>query len=114
MHLRKATRYLKDVKAKKQIVPFRKYHGGVGRKAQVSMCVCVCMRMNIHTKHNCELVLLVRCVGTDICTAVGTSGQLSSVDVCCLVSYPCRPRTTMLLAPKGAGRARVLKYSCSS
>ena len=34
MHLRKATRYLKDVKAKKQIVPFRKYHGGVGRKAQ--------------------------------------------------------------------------------
>lgn len=38
MHLRKATRYLKDVKAKKQIVPFRKYNGGVGRKAQVNTC----------------------------------------------------------------------------
>lgn len=34
MHLRKATRYLKDVIAKKQIVPFRRYSGGVGRKAQ--------------------------------------------------------------------------------
>jgi len=34
MHLRKAVRYLKDVMAKKQIVPFRRYRGGVGRKAQ--------------------------------------------------------------------------------
>ena len=35
MHLRKAIRYLKDVIAKKQIVPFRRYSSGVGRKAQV-------------------------------------------------------------------------------
>ena len=35
MHLRKAIGYLNDVKAKKQIVPFRRYNGGVGRKAQV-------------------------------------------------------------------------------
>ena len=35
MHLRKAITYLNDVKAKKQIVPFRRYNGGVGRKAQV-------------------------------------------------------------------------------
>ena len=35
MHLRKAINYLNDVKAKKQIVPFRRYNGGVGRKAQV-------------------------------------------------------------------------------
>ena len=34
MHLRKAIRYLKDVIAKKQIVPFRRYSSGVGRKAQ--------------------------------------------------------------------------------
>ncbi|KAI8489210.1 PREDICTED: 60S ribosomal protein L17-like [Branchiostoma belcheri] len=34
MHIRKATRFLKDVTAKKQIVPFRRYNGGVGRKAQ--------------------------------------------------------------------------------
>ncbi|EDO45625.1 predicted protein [Nematostella vectensis] len=34
MHVRKANRYLKDVCAKKQLVPFRKYNGGVGRKAQ--------------------------------------------------------------------------------
>lgn len=35
MHVRKATRFLKDVIEKKQIVPFRRYNGGVGRKAQV-------------------------------------------------------------------------------
>eukprot|EP00731_Ephydatia_muelleri_P016570 Em0009g994a len=34
MHLRKAMKYLKDVILKKQIVPFRRYNGGVGRKAQ--------------------------------------------------------------------------------
>ncbi|XP_065060436.1 large ribosomal subunit protein uL22 [Rhopilema esculentum] len=34
MHIRKAYRYLKDVVAKKQIVPFRRFSGGVGRKAQ--------------------------------------------------------------------------------
>ena len=36
MHIRKANKYLKDVVAKKQLVPFRRFHGGVGRKAQVS------------------------------------------------------------------------------
>ena len=35
MHIRKAYRYLKDVMEKKQIVPFRRFNGGVGRKAQV-------------------------------------------------------------------------------
>ena len=41
MNLRKAVRYLKDVILKKQIVPFRRYNGGVGRKAQVqSPCMC--------------------------------------------------------------------------
>ena len=40
MHLRKAIRYLTDVTEKKQIVPFRRFNGGVGRKAQVG-CVCV-------------------------------------------------------------------------
>jgi large subunit ribosomal protein L17e len=35
MHIRKATKYLKDVMVKKQIVPFRRFNGGVGRKAQV-------------------------------------------------------------------------------
>lgn len=36
MHIRKATKYLKDVTLKKQCVPFRRYNGGVGRCAQVS------------------------------------------------------------------------------
>jgi len=36
MRLKKALRYLRDVINKKQIVPFRRYNGGVGRKAQVS------------------------------------------------------------------------------
>ncbi|KAI4541398.1 hypothetical protein MG293_008540 [Ovis ammon polii] len=31
MHIRKATKYLKDVTLKKQCVPFRRYNGGVGR-----------------------------------------------------------------------------------
>ncbi|CAJ0919069.1 unnamed protein product [Ranitomeya imitator] len=34
MHIRKATKYLKDVTVKKQCVPFRRYNGGVGRCAQ--------------------------------------------------------------------------------
>ena len=36
MHLKKALRYLRDVVNKKQIVPFRRFNGDVGRKAQVS------------------------------------------------------------------------------
>ena len=40
MHLRKAVRYLKDVIAKKQIVPFRRHVGGVGRKAQAKNFKC--------------------------------------------------------------------------
>ena len=35
MHLKKALRYLNDVIEKKQIIPFRRFCGGVGRKAQV-------------------------------------------------------------------------------
>ncbi|XDA84256.1 hypothetical protein R6Z07M_014061 [Ovis aries] len=34
MHIRKATKYLKDVTLKKQCVPIRRYNGGVGRCAQ--------------------------------------------------------------------------------
>ncbi|KAM7441091.1 60S ribosomal protein L17 [Porites harrisoni] len=34
MHIRKANKYLKDVVAKKQIIPFLRFNGGVGRKAQ--------------------------------------------------------------------------------
>jgi len=37
MPLRRAQRYLKNVIAKKEIVPFRRFNGGVGRKAQVSV-----------------------------------------------------------------------------
>ena len=46
MHLRKAINYLNDVKAKKQIVPFRRYNGGVGRKAQV--CVHHLLVLNLY------------------------------------------------------------------
>ncbi|MGH0190982.1 UNVERIFIED_CONTAM: hypothetical protein FKN15_052104, partial [Acipenser sinensis] len=34
MHIRKASKYLKDVVVKRQCVPFRRYNGGVGRCAQ--------------------------------------------------------------------------------
>ncbi|XP_040097411.1 60S ribosomal protein L17-like [Oryx dammah] len=34
MHIRKATKYLKDVTLKKQGVPFRRHNGGAGRCAQ--------------------------------------------------------------------------------
>merc|ERR1712189_130967 len=36
----KANRYLKDVVAKKQIIPFRRFNGGVGRKAQAKAHGC--------------------------------------------------------------------------
>ena len=68
MHLRKAIRYLTDVTEKKQIVPFRRFNGGVGRKAQVGMyahiievtllkrlsgveCKRVCM---LHVRYGCK------------------------------------------------------------
>ena len=35
MSLRRAQRYLKNVIAKKEIIPFRRFNGGVGRKGQV-------------------------------------------------------------------------------
>ncbi|KAK3096535.1 hypothetical protein FSP39_001101 [Pinctada imbricata] len=34
MHIKRATRYLKNVVAKKEIVPFRRFNGTIGRKAQ--------------------------------------------------------------------------------
>ncbi|CAK9290688.1 unnamed protein product [Gordionus sp. m RMFG-2023] len=37
MHLRRAIRYLKNVIVKKEIVPFKRYNGGVGRKAQAKV-----------------------------------------------------------------------------
>jgi large subunit ribosomal protein L17e len=40
MTLRRAQRYLKNVIGKKEIVPFRRYNGGVGRKAQVKVWGC--------------------------------------------------------------------------
>merc|ERR1712080_649476 len=40
MHIRKANRYLKDVIGKKQIIPFRRFAGGVGRKAQAKAHKC--------------------------------------------------------------------------
>ncbi|KAL5005245.1 hypothetical protein ScPMuIL_018701 [Solemya velum] len=40
MHLRRAIRYLKNVKAKKEIVPFRRFNGGVGRHAQAKQFKC--------------------------------------------------------------------------
>lgn len=35
MALRRAVQYLKNVKDKKECVPFRRFNGGVGRCAQV-------------------------------------------------------------------------------
>merc|ERR1712183_1263883 len=40
MHIRKATRYLKDVVEKKQIIPFRRFAGREGRKAQCKSHKC--------------------------------------------------------------------------
>ena len=40
MHVKRATRYLKNVIAKKEVVPFTHFNGAVGRKAQVNW-VCL-------------------------------------------------------------------------
>jgi len=37
MHLRKAVKFLEDVKEHKQAVPFRRFKGGVGRCAQAKV-----------------------------------------------------------------------------
>lgn len=53
MHIRKATKYLKDVVVKRQCVPFRRYNGGVGRCAQVSVAMyCLfhtCTWLSLHS-----------------------------------------------------------------
>jgi len=40
MPLKRAQRYLKNVISKKEIVPFRRFNGGVGRKAQAKVWGC--------------------------------------------------------------------------
>ncbi|XP_059957578.1 large ribosomal subunit protein uL22-like [Mesoplodon densirostris] len=40
MHIRKVTKYLKDVILKKQCVPFRRYNGGVSMYAQAKQWGC--------------------------------------------------------------------------
>uniref|UniRef100_A0A2I9LPK2 Large ribosomal subunit protein uL22 n=1 Tax=Centruroides hentzi TaxID=88313 RepID=A0A2I9LPK2_9SCOR len=40
MPLRRAQRFLKNVMAQKEIVPFRRFNGGVGRKAQAKQWGC--------------------------------------------------------------------------
>jgi ribosomal protein L22 len=37
MHLHRAVTYLKNVIAQKEIIPFRRFAGGVGRHAQVHL-----------------------------------------------------------------------------
>ncbi|CAD7675493.1 unnamed protein product [Nyctereutes procyonoides] len=49
MHIRKATKYLKDVTLQKQCVPFHHYNGGVGRCVQASQTV------GLDTGRNAEL-----------------------------------------------------------
>ena len=39
MPLNRATKYLKNVIAHKEIVPFRRFMGGVGRHAQANVCI---------------------------------------------------------------------------
>lgn len=58
MHIRKAYRYLKDVIAQKQIVPFRRFNGGVGRKAQVRLQMIDSMIHQGVPKSAYELLLL--------------------------------------------------------
>ena len=40
MPLHRASKYLKNVIAHKEIVPFRRFMGGVGRHAQAKASVC--------------------------------------------------------------------------
>ena len=64
MHLRKAIRYLNDVMEKKQIVPFRRFNGGVGRKAQV--CPCVVYSVVPRQQFGSHIKFDSACVGTCI------------------------------------------------
>jgi large subunit ribosomal protein L17e len=52
--LRKAQKYLEDVIEQKQIIPFRRFNGGVGRKAQGKNVNAVQARW---PKKSCEFLL---------------------------------------------------------
>uniref|UniRef100_A0A4W2DXZ7 Large ribosomal subunit protein uL22 n=1 Tax=Bos indicus x Bos taurus TaxID=30522 RepID=A0A4W2DXZ7_BOBOX len=54
MHIRKATKYLKDVTLQKQCVPFRRYNGGVGRCAQAKHAELL-LHMLKNAESNAEL-----------------------------------------------------------
>ncbi|CAF0878514.1 unnamed protein product [Didymodactylos carnosus] len=54
MSLRRAMRYLKNVVVQKEIVPFRRYNGGVGRKAQAKQFKTSQGRW---PKKSCEILL---------------------------------------------------------
>merc|ERR1712039_533870 len=61
MHIRKANRYLKDVLEKKQIIPFRRFNGGVGRKAQAKAHGCSqgrC-RINPYMSSPCHIEMIL-------------------------------------------------------
>ena len=45
MPLHRASKYLKNVIAHKEIVPFRRFMGGVGRHAQAKVNISVLIRM---------------------------------------------------------------------
>merc|ERR1712121_344128 len=59
MHIRKANRYLKDVVAKKQIIPFRRFNGGVGRKAQAKAHGCAHGRINPYMSSPCHIEMIL-------------------------------------------------------
>ena len=45
MPLHRASKYLKNVIAHKEIVPFRRFMGGVGRHAQAKVKICALIRI---------------------------------------------------------------------
>lgn len=58
MPLRRAVKYLKNVMEHKEIVPFKRFNGGVGRKAQVNLKFKILIRSKILTyKTNCAFFL---------------------------------------------------------
>ena len=55
MHLRRAVRFLKNVINKKEIVPYTRFRGDVGRKAQVSMVII--LGLEVQTAMACKQIM---------------------------------------------------------
>uniref|UniRef100_H0XYA8 Large ribosomal subunit protein uL22 n=1 Tax=Otolemur garnettii TaxID=30611 RepID=H0XYA8_OTOGA len=91
MHIRKATKYMKDATLKKQCVPLRRYNGGVGRCAQAKQRGWTqvsgpkCVEFLLHMLKNAEITAELR--GLDVDSLVIEHIQVNKAPKKCHRTY---------------------------